>query len=79
MLRQVIRVSKYTATVTPACYRSDNEYRWWLEMARIKPPVHDNWVCEDCTEEYQQRMNKLGRCAYPEKAVETIGALDDAS
>ena len=53
----------------PKCFRSQEQYRAWKEMARFA--YASNWVCTDCTPEYQDSMKAEKRCENPHVQFQT--------
>jgi hypothetical protein len=44
----------------PICFPTEKLYREWLYFARVvREP---STICEDCSKEYQEKMEKQGRC-----------------
>jgi hypothetical protein len=48
----------------PKCFDSAAQFKAWKECAR--QAYAQNWVCTDCTPEYQARMKAEGRCENPQ-------------
>jgi len=55
----------------PACF---NDFQWNLYLTEIQSTKNgkDLDICFDCTVEYQSRMRKEGKCAYPMKRLDKI-------
>jgi len=70
---KLVQVTKDTwAAITPACFDSKQQYILWRDKAIEEPPLGDNWICEDCTKKYQNRMVKEGRCCYPTRNLDDL-------
>jgi len=48
----------------PTCATA-KQYMSWLSIARRVPPWRAGF-CEDCSQEYADRMGDEGRCEHPE-------------
>ncbi len=48
----------------PFCFASAAQYARWQELARRAVPGSSGY-CTDCTPEYQLKMIRQTRCAYP--------------
>jgi len=46
--------------MTPACFRDSKQYSEWLHLARCAKETCT--ICEDCTVEYEDKMQSQGRC-----------------
>ena len=57
--------------VKPACF---SEYQWKLYQTEIQTVKNGKNldICFDCTVEYQARMRKEGKCAFPMKRLDKI-------
>ena len=47
----------------PKCFDSLQQYREWKSYARTAQG--SEWVCSDCTPQFQDRMKACGRCENP--------------
>lgn len=48
----------------PKCFESAKQYREWKSYARVAQG--SEWVCTDCTPQFQARMKSEGRCENPQ-------------
>ena len=48
----------------PFCFESPAQYARWEQVSRRAPPGASSY-CTDCTPEYQLKMIRQARCAYP--------------
>ena len=57
--------------VKPACF---TDYQWNLYLTEIQSVKNGKNldICFDCTVEYQSRMRKEGKCAFPMKRLDKI-------
>ena len=57
--------------IKPACF---SEYQWKLYQTEIQNVKNGKNldICFDCTVEYQVRMRKEGKCAFPMKRLDKI-------
>ena len=57
--------------IKPACF---SEYQWKLYQTEIQTVKNGKNldICFDCTVEYQVRMRKEGKCAFPMKRLDKI-------
>ena len=46
----------------PLCFDTMDQFRAWVAVARMAPPLNGMSVCADCTPEYQARMFAEHRC-----------------
>jgi len=50
---------------TPPCFDNEEQYREWATHA-VASEHNINNYCVDCTQEYQAKMMKAGRCEHPD-------------
>ena len=57
--------------IKPACF---SEYQWKLYQTEIQTVKNgENLdICFECTVEYQAKMRKEGKCAFPMKRLDKI-------
>ena len=57
--------------IKPACF---SEYQWNLYQTEIQTVKNGKNldICFDCTVEYQAKMRKEGKCAFPMKRLDKI-------
>ena len=55
----------------PVCF---TDYQWQLYLTEIQAIKNGKGldICFDCTVEYQSKMRKEGKCAYPMKRLDKI-------
>ena len=55
----------------PACF---NEYQWKIYQIEIQTVKNKKMldICFDCTVEYQVKMRKEGKCAFPMKRLDKV-------
>ena len=50
----------------PLCFDTMKHFKIWVEAARASHPHPAHSYCEDCTEEYRDRMVIANRCGHPQ-------------
>ena len=57
--------------VKPACF---TDYQWKLYQTEIQSVKNGKNldICFDCTVQYQTRMRKEGKCAFPMKRLDKL-------
>ena len=57
--------------IKPACF---TEHQWKLYLTEIQSVKNGKAldICFDCTIEYQSRMRKEGKCAFPMKRLDKL-------
>jgi hypothetical protein len=55
----------------PACF---NDYQWKIYQIEIQTVKNKKMldICFDCTVEYQVKMRKEGKCAFPMKRLDKV-------
>jgi len=55
----------------PACF---NDFQWKVYKQELQTVKNgkDLDICFDCTSDYQVKMRKEGKCAYPMKRLDKI-------
>ena len=49
----------------PKCFENDKQFTGWVTYARQAKPAPAHSFCEDCTPDFQAKMIREKRCAYP--------------
>ena len=60
-----------TTIVKPACF-TDYQWKIYQQELQIVKNSKELDICFDCTVDYQSRMRKEGKCAYPMKRLDKI-------
>lgn len=50
----------------PLCFTSQQQFKMWMQSARITGGIYENGICTDCTAEYQAKMIAAKRCTHPD-------------
>ena len=60
-----------TTIVKPQCF---TDYQWKIYQQELQVVKNNKEldICFDCTVDYQSRMRKEGKCAYPMKRLDKI-------
>ena len=55
----------------PACF---NDFQWKLYQTELQTVKNSKTldICFDCTVEYQMKMRKEGKCAFPMKRLDKV-------
>jgi hypothetical protein len=56
--------NRYLQQMQATCFATREQFDEWTRYAKRASPGRDGF-CRDCTPEYQGRMIRSGRCAYP--------------
>jgi hypothetical protein len=55
---------RYLQQMQATCFATREQFDEWTRYAKRASPGRDGF-CKDCTPEYQGKMIRSGRCAYP--------------
>jgi len=54
------------ASAKPLCFDTMKDFKSWVAAARASHPHPAHSYCEDCTQEYKDRMIIANRCGHPQ-------------